>query len=137
MKIIVCGSMTTSNEMVEIEKELIKLGHTVVLPEFTHKYASMNSFEEMHSESYKNKIKYDLIRGYFNEIKDGDAVFVVNIDRKGIKNYIGGNSLLEIGFAYVLNKPIYLLNEIPEISYKDEIIAMQPIIIGNNFALIK
>ena len=137
MKIIVCGSMTASKEMVEIEKELIKLGHEVILPEFTHKYALMDSYEKMHSESAKNKIKFDLIRGYFTEIKNGDAIFIVNIERKGIKGYIGGNSLLEMGFAYVLKKPIFLLNEIPEMNYKDEMIAMQPIIIGEKIELIK
>jgi uncharacterized membrane protein (UPF0127 family) len=51
-----------------------------------------------------------------------DAVLVLNYDRKGIKNYIGGNTLMEIGFAHVLNKKIYLMNPIPEIEfYKSEI----------------
>lgn len=35
MKIVICGSMTASKEMVEAEKKLIKAGHVVVLPEFT------------------------------------------------------------------------------------------------------
>ncbi len=61
----------------------------------------------------------------------------VNIDKKGIKNYIGGNTFLEMGFAHVLDKKIFLLNEIPDISYKDEIKAMQPIILNGDLSKIK
>ena len=39
-------------------------------------------------------------------------------------NYIGGNTLMEIAFAYVNDKKIFLLNPVPEVSYKDEILAM-------------
>jgi len=45
-------------------------------------------------------------------------------------------AFLEIAFAYVLNKKIFLLNPIPELAYTDEIIAMQPIIINNDLELI-
>ena len=103
MKIILCGSMSASKEMVATEKELIALGHTVVLPEFTYDYAKMDTMDEMHIESAKNKVKYDLIRGYFDKIKESDAVLVVNVDRKNIEGYIGGNSFLEMGFSHILN----------------------------------
>ena len=92
----------------------------------------MDTASEMHTESAKNKVKYDLIRGYFNKIKESDAVLVVNVNRKNIEGYIGGNSFLEIGFAHILNKPIYLLNKIPEMNYRDEIEAMNPIVVNNN-----
>ncbi len=115
------------------EKELITLGHTVVLPEFTHDYARMDTIDKMHTESARNKVEYDLIRGYFEKINEGDAVLVVNVERKNIDGYIGGNSFLEMGFAHVLDKSIYLLNKIPEMNYKDEIEAMNPIVLNNNF----
>lgn len=137
MKIIVCGSMTAARKMVEVEKELASLGHEVVLPRFSHEYAQMGSEEEMHSESVKNKVDHDLIRDYFEEIKGGDAVLIINDDRKGIKNYIGGNSFLEMAFAHVLNKKIFLLNPIPEMGYSDELIAMHPDILNGDLNLIK
>ncbi|MBI3037115.1 hypothetical protein HYY73_05205 [Candidatus Woesearchaeota archaeon] len=45
---------------------------------------------------------------------------------------------MEIGFAHVLNKKIFLMNSIPEIEYyKSEIEAVKPIIInGNLFKII-
>ncbi|PIQ72596.1 hypothetical protein COV86_01990, partial [Candidatus Roizmanbacteria bacterium CG11_big_fil_rev_8_21_14_0_20_35_14] len=36
---------------------------------------------------------------------------------------------LEMGFAHVLHKKIYLLHPIPEMGYTTEIIAMQPILL--------
>lgn len=137
MKIVVCGSMTASKEMIEAENKLKELGHEVVLPEFTREYAAMDTHDTMHTESAKNKVEYDLIKGYFEKIKDSDAVLVANVERKGIARYIGGNSFLEMGFAFVLDKPIYLLHSIPELGYKDELEAMSPIVLDGNFSKIR
>lgn len=136
-KIVICGSMRLSKEMVRLEKELLNLGHIVILPRFTREYASLRSEKEMHSESARNKIEHDLIREYFEEIKNNDTIVVVNKKRKNIEGYIGGNSFLEMGFAHVLHKPIYLTDQIPQMGYTDEIIAMQPIILNGNLSLIR
>lgn len=136
MKIVVCGSMTASKEMIAAEEKLKELGHEVVLPEFTHEYAAMDTHDAMHTESAKNKVEYDLIKGYFEKIKNSDAVLVANVERKGIAGYIGGNSFLEMGFAFVLEKPIYLLHDIPDLGYKDELCAMSPVVLNGDFSLI-
>jgi predicted RNA-binding protein with PUA domain len=136
MKIAVCGSMTVSKKMIEAEKELIKLGHSVVLPEFTKEYTELESSDKIHSESVKNKINYDLIRKYFDKIKAVDAILIINETRHNIENYIGGNSFLEAGFAHILNKKIFLLNVLPNMIYTDEIIAMKPIAINGDFSKI-
>ena len=45
---------------------------------------------------------------------------------------------MEIGFAHVNNKKIFLLNPIPEeVSYTDEIEAMADIILNDNLTKIK
>ena len=136
MKIVVCGSMTFVKQMVEAEKELLRLGHEVILPRFIHEYAEMTTLEEVHNESAKNKIKHSLIRKYFEEIKKGDAILVLNGERHGVPNYVGGNSFLEMAFAHVLNKKIFLLNPIPDMGYKDEMIAMQPTILDGDLSKI-
>ena len=61
----------------------------------------------------------------------------MNYEKRGIKNYIGGNVFLEIGFAHVLGKKIFLLNEIPDMFYKDEIESMDPIVLKGNLNKIK
>jgi predicted RNA-binding protein with PUA domain len=129
MKIAICGSMKLCKKMIEIKSELEKLGNTVILPRHTEEYADLNTFDHIHNESVKNKINHDLIRDYFREIEKNDAILVINENLNGVENYIGGNSFLEIGFAHVLDKKIFLLNPIPEIGYKDEILAMQPVVI--------
>jgi len=137
MKIAICGSMTFSKEMVKIADKLKQNNHEVILPRYTEKYASMILTSEISHESVKNKISHDLIRDYFNKIKNSDAVLIVNLDKNGIKNYIGGNSFLEMGFAHVLKKSVFLLNDIPDMPYNDEIKAMQPVILNNDFDRIK
>lgn len=128
--------MSASKEMVEVEKQLLTLGHEVVLPEFTHDYAAMATIDRAHTESIRNKVQHDLIRAHFNKIQAGEAILVVNIERNNVIGYIGGNSFLEIGFAFVLNEPIYLLYPIPECSYRDEIEAMRPIILAGDITKI-
>jgi predicted RNA-binding protein with PUA domain len=137
MKIVICASISAAKKVVEIAEQLEKNGHEVMVPKDIEKYADGTLNMETPYESTQNKIKDDLIKGYFEKIKNSEAVLVVNLDKKGITNYIGGNTFLEIGFAYVLNKKIYLLNEIPEISYKDEIIAMRPMVISGDLENIK
>jgi len=126
--------MTASKKMVEAKKQLQKLGHEVIVPDFTHQYAKFRNSNKIHTESAKNKIEHDLIRKYFKKIKAGDAILIINIEKNGIKDYIGGNAFLEMGFAFILNKPIYLLNKIPNMGYKDEIKAMAPIILYGNLS---
>jgi predicted RNA-binding protein with PUA domain len=137
MKIIICGSMTTAKAMLSAKEKLVAMGHSATMPEFTEDYAQMESLDHVVSESAKNKIEHDLIKRYYDKIKDGDAILVINEAKNGKVNYIGGNSFLEMGFAYVLNKKIFLLNPIPELSYTDEIIAMQPIIINGDLKKIE
>lgn len=138
MKIIICGSMTCSKKMIEIEKKLLEYGHTVILPSHAREYAELDSLEGIHTESAKNKIKEDLIRDYFNKIKNCDVILVVNERRYNIDNYIGGNALIEMGFAHVNDKKIFLLNPIPEgVSYTDEIKAMVDVVLDGDLAKIK
>jgi len=128
--------MKVSWKMVKVKKELEKNSQEVLLPRHTEEYARMKTLDHISNESVKNKINNDLISNYYNEIRKGDAILVANEELNNIKGYIGGNTFLEIGFAYVLNKKIFLLNEIPEMGYKDEIIAMQPIVLNGDLSKI-
>ena len=131
MKIAIVGSMSFHNQMLEIERELIDLGHEVIVPE------ADGYVLEAKKEDTLRKIANDYIRKYFYKIETVDAILVVNIVKNGINDYIGSNSFLEIGFAHVLNKKIFLLNQKPNIEYiDDEFSAMCPICINQNLHLI-
>jgi len=133
MKIIICGSMAFAKEMLEIKQKLEKQNHIVIVPTNTDKYANGT----IDVENKWEKIEFDVIRAYFEEIKKTDAVLVINKDKNSIKNYVGGNSLIEIAFAHVLNKKVFLLNPVPQINYSDEIEAMKPIVLNGDLSKIK
>ena len=72
---------------------------------------------------------------HYRNILESDAVLIVNLEKNGIQNYIGGNVLMEMGQAYVNNKGIYFLNDMPTgLPYIDEIEAMDPICLQGNLA---
>ncbi|MFH1207621.1 MAG: hypothetical protein V1668_03370 [Patescibacteria group bacterium] len=134
MKIAISGSMVFSEKMLEARKELELLGHMVEISSFAASYAGQPQ-EEKERRTIEDKMHNDAIREFWEKIKQCDALLVLNYDRKGIKNYIGGNTFLEIGFAHVLDKKIFLLNSIPEIEYyKSEIQATRPVILHGSLA---
>ena len=129
MIITICGSMVFSEEMLKVKAQLELLDHVVLIPAFLDSYRNISQ-KEVEKLSVQHKLENDVMRDHWEKIQQSDAILVLNYDRKGITNYIGGNSLLEIGFAYVLKKKIFLLNDIPEIEfYKSEIEAAKPIIL--------
>lgn len=132
MKITICWSMAFAQEMIIAQALLQAKWHEVIVPENTDKYAN----NTMDVENKWEKIEIDAIRAYYNKIWDSDAILVLNYDKKWISNYIWGNSLIEIAFAHVLDKKIFLLNPVPNLSYTDEIEAMKPIVLNGDLGLI-
>ena len=134
MKIGIIGSMQYTEKMLEIRDRLINLGHEAFVTEL-HKAFIGKSDEEKERIKIYQKNNMDAIREFWNAMQGADAVLVVNLDKRGINNYIGGNTLMEIGFAHVLNQKIFLYNPIPEIPYyKSEIEAVKPIIINGDLS---
>lgn len=132
MKIYVLGSNSFVKEMCKCEQELRRLGYNGWIHENYKAYVSGKLDEEykrtLGSESMKVKKENDYIRQHYKHILMSNAILIVNLEKKGIKNYIGGNVLMEMGQAYVNNKKIFFLNEVPTgLPYMDEIEAMDPI----------
>ena len=72
-----------------------------------------------------------------SEMRKVDAVLVLNLDKDGFENYIGGATFLEMYDAFRLGKKIYLYNDIPKGILEDEIIGFNPIIINGKLEEIK
>jgi hypothetical protein len=137
MRIAICSSMAFSEKMLEVKALLEKLGHTAVVSSFAPLYAGKSDAEKTRL-TIRDKNEKDAIRDAWEQIKESDAILVLNYDRKGVRNYIGGNTLMEIGFAHVLHKKIFLLNPVPDIEfYKSEIIAVKPVILGGDLSRIE
>lgn len=136
----ICGSVKFAKDLVKTYRQLEKLGHQPMMHEKMFGIADgtakglIKSIARNHAETKK---KYNFIRWWYNCIISGDAILVCNFDKNGIKNYVGGNTLMEIGFAYVNNKKIFLLNPIPEeVSYADEIKAMVDVVLNGDLSKI-
>ena len=129
--------MHYTEEMVKARDQLIKLGCDAFLTDLHEPFIGKNGDEKEKIKLFQ-KNERDAIREFWNKMQGADAILVVNLDRHGIKNYIGGNTLMEIGFAHVLKQKIYLLNPIPDIPYyKTEIEAVSPTIIYGDLTKIK
>lgn len=137
MKIGVIGSMQYTEEMLQAKEDLIALGHDAFLTDLHTPFIGKTD-EEKERIKLDQKNNKDAIREFWLMMQGADAVLVLNLDKHGIKHYIGGNTFLEIGFAHVLNQKIFLLNPIPDIQfYKTEIEAMKPVVLNGDLSLIK
>jgi len=137
MRIGIIGSMQFTEKMLEVRDKLIALGHDAFVTDLSAPFIGKTD-EEKEIIKIHQKNNLDAIREFWNKMQGADAVLVLNYDKNGINNYIGGNTLMEIGFAHVLNQKIFLLNPIPEIFYyKTEIEAVKPTIINGDLTLIK
>jgi len=140
MKITLCHSLKFVERAREIKKELTDRGVEVFTTPFIDK--TPEEIEEILSDkrNYLDNMKAGFIKEHFDKVSKSDAILVINLDKKGIKNYVGGNAFAEIMFAFFLNKKIFFLNPIPSderLSFiRDEIEAVKPIVLNGNLELI-
>ena len=136
MKIFIICSKAFYKEIPEIKEKLEKMGHKIELPNsYNNPDAEKESWslgKEKHAEFKEKMFKMSKER-----IKKVDAVLVLNFEKHGVKNYIGGATFIEIYEAFMKNKKIYLYNDIPEGMLYDEISGFSPVIIHGNLSLIK
>jgi len=143
MKVYVLGSNSFVNEMVKTKDELRALGLDGWIHQDyqDHVDGVVKAIPETHGlngESADFKRAHDYINQHYKHILESDAIIIVNLEKKGIKNYIGGNCLMEIGMAYVNKKKVFLSNDMPtDLPYLDEIKAMDPICLHGNLSNIK
>lgn len=145
MKITICNSVKFWQEAKNAKEELDKLGHDVLTHpmevDFRGKKVPVFEYYKARKEGWDDEIesmKEYFIREHLEKIKNSDAIVVLNIDKDGKKNYIGGNTLIEMGLAFFLRKKIFLFNQIPEeLSYAEEIKGMKPIILNGDLSKVK
>ena len=136
MKIMICGSMNFAKEMVDAKNALERLGHEAMIPDDTHdcvKNPALNM-------DYEHCMRTQIDKKCFNKIAESDAILVLNYPKNGMKGYIGGATLMEIGLARHLDKKIFLLNDLPgedELRYALEIRITEPKVINGDFRRIK
>ena len=153
MKITICGSMAFYKEMESIKDQLSKLDHEAKTPElalevpqkfgggkkaYFSRYIKENGVIDAFPIGHKIwDLKGGEIQDHYENIDWADAVLIINHEKQGIEGYVGGNTLIEIGVAFYLKKKIYILNNVSSnLSYKQEIMGMKPVILNGDLDLL-
>ncbi len=147
MKITICGSIAFYDEMLDVKKKLEALGHEVKVPppmrtgENGQPISSKDYYEIRHAakpeDTWVWEEKQRGITDHFEKVAWSEAILVLNYDKNDIKNYIGPNTLMEMGLALWLKKPVYLLNSIPKMQYMEEICGLKPVVIIGDLTKIR
>ncbi|HVC36372.1 MAG TPA: hypothetical protein VNE40_02930 [Candidatus Dormibacteraeota bacterium] len=133
--ITICSSANFYRQAVDIQTQLEKLSYKTIIPATAERMKKSDDFDVSHYKTWfgdKNDYhqKTALMERHFAEIEKGEAILVLNYEKHGVANYIGGNVLMEMAIAFYLKKPIFILNEIPEeSSFLEELIGLNPIIL--------
>ena len=133
MVITICMSMLLSDRLPELCAALEAAGHEVLTPVDTEGFDYLGAST---TERAAQKRDYDLIREHWRKIQRSDAILVVNEDLPGKPRHIGGNTFLEMGFAHVLELPIYMMQPPPDTTYASEMLAMDPIVLHGDIGRI-
>lgn len=136
MKIFIASSKNFYHKIPEIKRELEMLGHEITLP---NSYENPLKEEEVKTRSLEEHIKWKqgMMRLHEPKIKANEGILVLNFEKNGQPNYIGGGTFMEIVKAWELEKSIYLYNPIPNCIFSDELRGINPIILNKKLSLIK
>lgn len=127
MKVLIHSSLDFKSEMIYAKRYIERNSQaSIILPDLKRYQHIRDDFGD---DTTFTKIKNRLTKQNIKLVEETDFLFILNITHRDIINYVGGNSFLEMVIAFYLNKPIYLLNEIPcNMSYTEEIKSFYPII---------
>jgi len=117
-RIVIIGSMSVYENMVNIAAELNTVGIKTIVPEAESEVVRQMSLSEF--DEFKRRVSW----AYIKKIRDPRTfcVLAMNLDRHGIMNYIGPNTFAEIAVAFAQSKRIYLYQGMPD-AYFDELSA--------------
>lgn len=136
--ITICSSAAFFKDCIAIAQVLRKKNYCILLPETAEIMLEKNDFDVKHYKTWHNDHKdfpkkAQLIQNHFEKIARGNAILVVNNKKHSIEGYIGGNTLMEMGLAFYLKKPIFILNQVSSsASSFEEIMGMLPVFLDGN-----
>lgn len=125
--IVICGSMAFYAEMLNVSNMLKNWGIPTIIPKEESKEKELLSEEQFYD--FKRKVSSQ----YLSKIRDNStyAILVLNQEKRGVKNYIGANTLVEISMAFCWGRAIYLLNDFYE-PLKEELMAWRVVNLNGN-----
>jgi hypothetical protein len=131
MKIFICASKYNYGHIYNIKQSLEGMGHIVTVPNSYDNPMMEEEMKKLGTDEHR-KWKGSMLKLQKEKVAANDCILVLNFEKNGIANYIGGATFLEIYQAFDANKKIYLYNPLPDSSFKDELIGMDvKIIMGD------
>lgn len=136
MKIYICASKHLYGHIDAIKTELEKRGDSIILP---NSYDNPLREQEFHAIGAKEHSEWKgrMIREQKDKVNSCDVILVLNMEKNGQKNYIGGATFLEVYMAFDVGKKIFFYNPLPEGMLKDELLGMECIVINGDLSLVK
>ncbi|MDO8618814.1 MAG: hypothetical protein Q7R49_02590 [Candidatus Daviesbacteria bacterium] len=139
--ITICSSASFYKQVLDLEKDLKKLGFRVVVPITARRMKKSGDFDVTKNKTwYQNpsdyKKKAKLMTTHFKKVIAGDFVLIVNLEKNGKAGYIGPNGLMEMAFAFYYKKPIFIYNQISDTPFEEEILGMNPNFINQDLTKI-
>lgn len=131
MKILMVCSRYFYKKIPPIKEKLEREGHEITLPNSYEEPFKEESMKKLGQEEHI-KFKQRMMRLHEPKIKENDAILVLNFEKNGIPNYLGGGTFMEIVKAWELNKKIFFFNEIPNNIFTEELIGINPVIINGD-----
>lgn len=133
--IVLCSSAAFYRHVNEVAEELEKQGYIAVVPLDCRRMKKTGNYDVSavktwyeNPEDFHKKAFY--IEDHLKEIEKGDAVLVVNDEKHGLKGYVGPNVIIEMGLAFYLKKPIFVLNDVTsEMPTYEEVFGLQSVIL--------
>ena len=135
MKIFIICSKAFYDQVTPIKEELESKGNVITLPNCFDNPEEETEFKDLGCVEH-SKWKKEMFRESEDNVQKNDAVLILNFEKNGIKNYLGGAAFLEMYDAFKLSKKIFMYNEIPEGMLYDEIVGFSPIILNEDLNLI-
>lgn len=141
--ITLCSSASHYKPMLEVATRLKKLGYKVKYPFTADVMRKSGIWEIEHYKTwFQNDADYErkavLMHKHFEKVVRCDAILVTNYPKNDHEGYIGANVLMEMGLAFHLRKPIYLLSQPDKNSpFTEEIWGMKPIVLNGDLKAIK
>lgn len=135
MNIFIICSKRFYNRIPPIMNTLEDAGHSVVLPNSYNNPSEETKRKEQSSAEHA-RWKGEMFRLSAKKIETVEAVLVLNFEKDGQQNYIGGATFIEMYDAFRLSKKIFLYNDIPQGILYDEILGFSPICISGDLAMV-
>lgn len=129
MKIYISCSKDFFDEVDQIKVKLESLGHFVTPPNGWNDSKSEDLIQQLDERKY-TAWKAEMLRKNKDFVKSNEAVLILNFDKNGVKNYIGGSTFLEAYNAFELGKKLFVYNTLPEGSLRDELMGFEPTVIN-------